>query len=335
MKRRAFIPSVGSTLAMWPYAVSAQPAAKMHRLAIFAGGESTADLNGSSGLRHWREWSQELHRLGYAEGRNLVIYRRSTEGDWRRASEIVREIVNLKPDVIFTPRQDALDAVKSATTTIPIVAIASDPVRLGYAASLARPGGNITGFAFDTGMEIYAKRLELLKEAVPGTSRVAQLALRHYWEGWNGSQVQMAAQRVGIEVIGAPLDAPVNDQTYQRAFATLMRDRADAVAVWPQSENILHGRLIAELAVQARLPTMCVLRENVDAGGLMTYSVDWSDMLRRAAGYIDLILKGADAATLPFQQPTKFELVINLKTAKALGLTIPPSILARADEVIE
>ena len=145
----------------------------------------------------------------------------------------------------------------------------------------------------------------------------------------------MAAQRVGIEVIGAPLDAPVNDQTYQRAFATLMRDRADAVAVWPQSENILHGRLIAELAVQARLPTMCVLRENVDAGGLMTYSVDWSDMLRRAAGYIDLILKGANPATLPFQQPTKFLLVINLKTAKALGLTIPPSILARADEVIE
>src|SRR5690349_21518798 len=177
LKRRAFIPSVGATLTVWPYAVRAQQAAKMHRLAIFAGGESIADLSGSSGLRHWREWNQELHRLGYAEGRNLLIYRRSTEGDWRRASEIVREIVDLKPDVIFTPRQDASDAIKDATTTIPIVAITSDPVRLGYAASLARPGGNITGFAFDTGMEIYAKRLALLKEAVPGTSRVAQLTL--------------------------------------------------------------------------------------------------------------------------------------------------------------
>jgi len=320
---------------MWPYAVNAQQAAKMHRLAIFAGGESITNLSGSSGLRHWREWNQELHRLGYAEGQNLVIHRRSTEGDWRRASEIVREIVNFKPDVIFTPRQDALDAIKSATATIPIVAITSDPVRLGYAASLARPGGNITGFAFDTGMEIYSKRLELLKEAVPGTSRVAQLSLRHYWEGWNGSQVQMAAQRVGIEVIGAPLDAPVNEQTYRRAFATLVRDRADAVAVWPQSENILHGRLIAELAVQARLPTMCVLRENADAGALMTYSVDLADMMRRAAGYIDLSLKGANPATLPFQQPTKFQLVINLKTAKAIGLTIPDLFLARADEVIE
>jgi putative ABC transport system substrate-binding protein len=334
MRRRDFIPAFGAAVA-WPLALRAQQAGRISHVAVLAGGETAVDLSETSRLRQWRAWHDELRRLGYIEGRNLVIDKRSPEGDSRRIPELVRRIISAKPDVIFTPRQDATEAVRTATTTIPVVAIASEPVRLGYAASLARPGGNITGFAFDTGAEIFAKRLELLKEAVPGTSRVAQLALRHYWEGWNGNEVRKAAQRVGIGVTGAPLDAPVSEQTYRRAFATLLRDRADAVAIWPQSENILHGRLIAELAIQARLPTLCVLRENADAGGLMAYSVDLPDMFRRAAGYIDLILKGANPATLPFQQPTKFQLIVNLRTAKALGLALSDSLLTRADEVIE
>ena len=334
MRRRDFIPAFGTAVA-WPLAPRAQQAGRISRVAVLAGGETAADLSETSRLRQWRAWHDELRRLGYIEGRNLVIDSRSPEGDSRRIPELVRQIISAKPDVIFTPRTDALEAIRTATTTIPIVAITSEPVRLGYAASLARPGGNVTGFAFDTGVEIYAKRLELLKEAVPGTSRVAQLALRHYWEGPNGNEVRKAAQRVGIGVIGAPLDAPVSELTYRRAFVTLLRDRADAVSIWPQSENILHGRLIAELAIQARLPTMCVLRENADAGGLMTYSVDLADMFRRAAGYIDLIIKGANPATLPFQQPTKFQLIVNLRTAKALGLAFSDSLLTRADEVVE
>ncbi len=334
MRRRDFIPAIGTAVA-WPLAPRAQQAGKISRVAVLAGGETAADLSETSRLGHWRAWHDELRRLGYVEGRNLLIDKRSPEGDSRRIPELVRQIISAKPDVIFTPRTDASEAIRNATKTIPIVAITSEPVGLGYAESLARPGGNVTGFAFDAGREIFAKRMDLLKEAAPGTSRVAQLTPRHYWEGRFGDQVQKAGPSVGITVIGAPLDAPINEHSYRRAFAALSRDRADAVSVWPQAENVLHGHLIAELAVQARLPTMCVLRENADAGGLMAYSVDLAEMFRRAAGYVDLILKGANPATLPFQQPTKFQLIVNLRTAKALGLTFSDSLLTRADEVID
>lgn len=333
MRRREFISLVGG-VACWPLASRAQRTEKISRIAILAGGETIADVSQISGRRQWLAWHDELRKLGYVEGRNLVIDRKSAEGDSRRVPALVRQIMSFEPDVIFVPRHDLAEAIKTATTKIPIVAITGDPVRTGFAASLARPGGNITGFAFDTGVEIFAKRLALLKEAVPGTFRVAQLTLRHYWESWFGDEVRKASQGIGITVIGATLDAPVNEQTYRRAFATL-QTRADAVSVWPQYENIVHGALIAELAAKARLPTMCVLRENVDAGGFMAYSVDLPDMFRRAAGYVDLILKGANPAELPFQQPTKFELVINLKTARTIGLAVPESILLQAAEVIE
>src|SRR5262249_917699 len=179
-----------------------------------------------------------------------------------------------------------------------------------------------------------AKRLALFKEAVPAASRLAALMLRYFWESGE-EDFRQAARRAGIAILGAPLDSPVDEQAYRRAFAAIVRERADSILVSAQAENAVHRRLIAELAAAGRLPTVCSLRENVEAGGLMAYAFDSVDTWRRVAGYVDLILKGAKPGELPFQQPAKFELIINLKTAKALGLTIPPALLARADEVIE
>ena len=335
MRRREIFGALAGPALVGPLSARAQPPGKVYRVAILAGGDSIADLSETSGLRHWRAWHQELRRLGYAEGANLVIDRRSTEGDRRRVPELVREIVSLRPDVVIVPPPDLVEALRHATTAIPIIAFPADPVRSGFATSLARPGGNITGFTIDAGPEIIGKRMALLKEAVPATTRLAALMLRQYWDGWIGDAYRESARRLGISIVGAPLDAPVNEQAYRRTFAAMVHERVDAVVVSAQSEHYAHRRLIAELAAEARLPTMHSWREHVEAGGLMAYTIDLVDVWRRAADYIGQILKGARPAEMPFQQPTRFELVVNLKTAKTLGITIPPAILLRADEVIE
>jgi len=335
MNRRHFVAALGGAAATFPLAAGAQQPGKVYQVAILAGGDSVANLSETSSLRHWRALHQELRRLGYAEGRNLVVYRRSTEGDSRRIPKLVREVVSLKPHVVFAVRPDLVEALRAATTKIPIIAFSGDPVRYGFAASLARPGGNITGFTIDGGPGIIAKRMSLLREAVPAMTRLAALMLRQYWEGQIGDGHRESARQLGIALVGEPLDAPVNEQSYRRAFADMVREHADAVIVSPQSENLVHRRLIAELAAEAQLPSMHYWREHVEVGGLMAYMIDLADVLRSVAGYIDLILKGANPADLPFQQPTKYELIINLKTAKALGITIPRAILLRANEVIE
>jgi putative ABC transport system substrate-binding protein len=332
--RREFI-SVLWGAASAPLVARAQVPGKAYRLAILTRAEPVANLHETSSHRNWRTWHQELRRLGYSEGRNLHIERRSAEGDLRRLPELVRHIVQWKPDAIFAPNQDGAEALKAATVKIPVVAVTSDPIRSGLAATLARPGGNVTGFSMDAGAEIFAKRMALLKETAPTTSRLAALLLRQHWETWIGDELREAARRLGITLIGALLEAPVNELAYRRAFATMRQERADSALVSPSPENVVHRRLIAELAAQAGLPMMYSWRDNVEAGGLVAYAVDVPDIFRRAAGYIDRVLKGANPAEMPFQQPSKFELVLNLKTAKALGLTIPQSILARADEVIE
>jgi putative ABC transport system substrate-binding protein len=243
--------------------------------------------------------------------------------------------VKFGPDVIFAAAQNIAEAFKSPATTIPVVTTALDPVGIGLVASLARPGGNVTGLSLDAGLETLAKRVALLKEAVPKVSRLAIMSLRQYWEGTYSSPMRDAARQVGLTAIGAPLDAPMNEAMYRRLFAHIARDGGDSIYVSPSVENLSYAQLIADLAVEARLPTMCFWRENAQAGGLMAYAVDLAERWRHAAGYIDRILKGAKPADLPIDQPTKFELVVNQKTAKALGLIIPPSIFARADEVIE
>jgi putative ABC transport system substrate-binding protein len=327
--RREFIGTLAGGLLAAPRASEAQQAAKVARIGYLA-----ANLAASPHLRE--AFLQGLRDLGYVEGRNVVIEYRDAEGKYERYPALATELVALKVDVIVVTSTPAAAVVKQATRTIPIVFTwAADPVGSGLVTSLARPGGNITGLSI-LAPDLVGKRLELLKQAVPGASRVA--ALWHpgdYVERMEKdllTEADRAARALGLrlQVVEAR-----GREDFDRAFSDMTRARADAVTV--QSTNIffIERRRLVDLAAKNRLPAMYLTREFVDAGGLMSYGPNVADLHRRAATYVDKILKGAKPGDLPVEQPTKFELVINLKTAKALGLTIPPSVLGRSDEVIE
>ena len=283
-----------------------------------------------------------LHEFGYVEGQNIAIERQDSEGRAERLPDLATKLVQLKVDVIVLDACGApLNAVIHATSTIPIVVAAcnDDLVATGLISSLARPGGNITGLSELT-PELGAKRLELLKEAVPKVRRVAVLwnptyserfsANFRFWSSdWVG--VRAAAQVLGMTLQSVEIRGP---DDFATAFSAMTRERADALIAFSDPVIVFHGRRIADLAAKNHLPAVYASREVVDAGGLMSYGPSISDMFRRAAAYVGKILKGAKPADLPMEQPTRFELVINLKTAKALGLTIPRSLLPRADEVI-
>ena len=251
-------------------------------------------------------------------------------------SDLANEVVRKKPDLILTISSRMVQNFKAATATIPIVGLMTDPVPLGIVDSLARPGGNITGVCSDAGPEILGKRLELLREAVPGISRAGFLASRGVWEGPSGIAVlRPAAERMGVSIIGPPLEGILQEAEYRRVFDAMIQGRPDAVIVSDQVENQWNVRLIVEFAAKNRLPTIYPYREEVEAGGLMAYATDLLNIYRRAAGYVDQILKGAKPGEIPIYLAVKFELVVNVKAAEAIGLTIPPSVLLRADEVIE
>jgi putative ABC transport system substrate-binding protein len=227
-------------------------------------------------------------------------------------------------------------AFKAATTTIPIVALVGDPVASGLVSSLAHPDGNITGVSIDAGIETYGKRLEILREMVPSVSRVAFLAPRVYWQQhWFGGQMREAADRLGITLLGPPLEMPVNGPEVQRVMAAMAQQGADAIVVSEVPENVPWRQLIVEEAAKYRLPAIYAERDYVDLGGLMAYAEDYADLFRHAAMQIDQILQGAKPADVPIYQSLGWKMIINLKTAKALGIEIPGSILTRADEVIE
>ena len=287
------------------------------------------------GERVYKVFFSELRRLGYVEGKNLVVERRSGEGRTGRYPDLAREVVQLRPDVIYANSTPLVAAFKAATTTIPIVGTTDDPVASGLVASLARPGGNITGFSVVVGDEIFGKYVELLRQAVPGVSRVGFLLRHAAWEGRYGRAMREATQHAGLTLVGAPLNDPIQEPEYRRMFAMLARERVQTLVVSDHAENFAHYRLIVALAAEGRLPAVYPFRNFADAGGLMVYGFDVADVWLGAARYIDQILKGANPGQLPYQRPTKFELVINMKTAKALGLTIPPSLLLRADQVID
>ncbi|RPH54073.1 MAG: ABC transporter substrate-binding protein [Acidobacteria bacterium] len=277
--------------------------------------------------------SSKLRDLGYVEGQNITIEFRSSEGKYERLPDLAAELVRLKVDVIVAPANENVVVARQATRTIPIIMAGSfDPVESGLVASLARPGGNVTGLSFRA-PEIEGKRLELLKEIAPRVSRVAVLSNPTNRAIHSSlAEVEVAARSLRVQV--QILEARGPDE-FQGAFAAMTRERAGALLVFPDGMFLLHRTRIADLAAKSRLPAMYGVREFVDAGGLVSYAPSLRDNLRRAATYVDKILKGAKPADLPIEQPTKFELVINLKTAKALGLTIPQSLLARADQVIE
>ena len=328
VQRRDFLIAVGATLAA-PLAAVAQQAAKVARIGYLAGNQTATP--------HLLEaFRQGLRDLGYAEGRNVVIELRDAEGKFERLSALAAELVALKVDVIVAPSTLAALAAKQATRTLPIVFIgANDPVTDGLVASLARPGGNVTGLA-SLVSELVGKYLELLKQALPEVSRVAFL----WHPGGSGERTEKdmlkaaeaAARALGVRLQFVEVRGP---EDFDRAFSDMTGARAGALTVFGSTMFVSERRRLVDLAAKNRLPGMYPIREFVDAGGLMAYGPNNADLLRRAATYVDKILKGAKPGDLPVEQPTMFELVINLKTAKDLGLTIPPSVLARADEVIQ
>jgi putative ABC transport system substrate-binding protein len=323
MQRREFIALIGGATA-WPLAVRAQ----QPRL-------PTIGFLGATTPAAWDRWLpafvQRLHELGWIEGRTIVIDYRWAEGRTERAAEIAAEFVRLKVDVIVTGGL-TVSAAKQATSVIPIVfALANDPVGGGLVASLARPGGNVTGLSLQA-PELAGKRLALLREALPGISRLAILANAGYPSAvLEMGEVEAAARSLGIEV--AKLEIR-RTEDIAPAFVALTRG-VDALYVGSDALTLTNQVLIRTLALTGRLPTILGSPENVTAGGLMSYGPNITDLFRRAGDYVDKILRGAKPADLPVEQPTKFELVINLGTAKALGLKIPEAFLLRADEVIE
>jgi putative ABC transport system substrate-binding protein len=334
LNRRRFVAACAAVI-VGVRSGGAQQSDRVYRIAILTRAGQGAGATETPSSTAWRVWEEELRRLGYVEGGNLVFDRRVAEDNAQHARELADGIVHHRPDAIFAVSQNAVQALKTATATIPIIAIVADPIGFGFADSLARPGGNVTGFTIDAGLEILAKRFALFKEVVPTASKMACLTSRPIWEGRLGGVFQEAARHVGITMIGAPFDAPAGQPEYRRVFSQMLLDGADSYYAAASLENLAQGQLIAQLAVEARLPGVHFYRENVLAGGLMAYGVNIVDIFRRSAEYIDRVLKGADPAELPFQQPTTFELVINAETALALGIAIPDSILMRADVVIE
>jgi putative ABC transport system substrate-binding protein len=333
MKRREFIGLLGGAAA-WPLGTRAQQRTKPQRIAIFHPAIPATLLTEAGGGSAWRAFFAELRRLGYVEGENLIIERYSAEGHHERYADLAREIVSRDPDLIVTGTNPVVAIFKGATSTIPIVAFMLDPLKAGLVTSLARPGGNLTGITLDAGIEIWGKRLELLKDAVPSMANAAFLGMRGGWEGSAEQVLRDASRRLGISLIfmfpqqGTPAEI-------ERVFDAMARQRPDAVLVSGEGDLYAHRRLIVELAENNHLPTMCPYRDHVEAGGLMAYAVDLAELLRRMADNVHQILNGARPGDIPIYQSTKFELWINLKTARALGLTLPPTLLAHAAEIIE
>jgi putative ABC transport system substrate-binding protein len=332
MNRRAFIAS-GAAIFVAALAAEVQPAAKITRI-----GYLSPNLATSSHLRE--AFRQGLRDLGYVEGRNLVIEYRDAEGKGReRLSALAAELVALKVDVIVTEAGTtaAALAAKQATRTLPIVfAAVADPVGSGLVTSLARPGGNVTGLS-GLSAELVGKRLDLLRQAVPGVVQIAVLwlpgALGERTEKEMLTGAGVAARGLGVRLQFVEVGRDPAD--IDRAFSDMTRARAGALTLLPNNIFYREQRRLVDLAARHRLPTVYPSRDFVDAGGLMSYGASLTDSCRRAATYVDKILKGAKPGDLPVEQPTKFELVINLKTVKALGLTILPSVLARADQIIQ
>jgi putative ABC transport system substrate-binding protein len=326
MKRREFITLLGSAAAGWPLATAhAQRPGKIARIGYL----STANPRSAP---FFQAFEQRLRDLGYIAGQNIVIEYRDAEGEVDRLPGLAADLIRLEVNVIVTASDPATRAAKGATTTIPIVMIAInyDPIVLGYIDSIARPGANVTGLFFQH-LELLTKRFGLFRELLPSVGRVAVLS-----DSYTADQLKVleAANRsVGLEL--QPLELQNSPYDFENVLRATVRSRSEAIFLL-ESAPIFRGRAqIAQLAMEHRLPTSFAFREYVEVGGLVSYGVNFSTMYRRAADYADRILRGTKPADLPVELSTKFELVINLKTAKALGLEVPPMLLARADEVIE
>jgi putative ABC transport system substrate-binding protein len=325
--RRNFLIAAGAFLAA-PFAADAQQSARLPRLGylMFNSAENSKHVNTA--------FRQTMRELGWIDGQNIIIETRFADGDVNRLPALVDELLLLKVDVILAGGSAATRASKSATTTVPIVMFASgDAVGEGFVASLARPGGNVTGMTWLAGPEIVSKQLELLREIAPAASRVAVLMNpRSDSHAASAAEMKIAARKLGTQLQPVRVGSP---SQLEDAFAAMAKERAAALLVLADAMFLGERRRITNLAGSGALPAMYSQREFVDAGGLASYGPSLIDIGRRAARHVDKILRGAKPSDVPVEQPTKFELVINLKTAKVLGLTIPKDVLLRADEVIQ
>jgi putative tryptophan/tyrosine transport system substrate-binding protein len=333
MRRREFITFIGGAAASWPLAAHAQQATKVARIGMLSLGRG--DKSDAS-LKTIDAFIPAMRALGFVEGQNIAFERKFADGDVNKLSELAQELVGQRVDAIVALATPAVRAAKKATSSIPIVGIGmADPVEDELASSLARPGGNVTGTTF-LGPELVSKRLQLLKEIVPSLSRVIVLwHPRAYGERTMAGMLKEAestAQSLGTKLLLVPADSPAD---LDGAFAAMTRERADGLVVFPSPMLYSQYARIVLFAAGSRLPAMYAAREGVDLGGLVSYGTNLPDLSRTTAAFLDRILKGAKPAELPVQQPTKFELVINLTTAKTLGLTISQNFQLIADEVIE
>ena len=327
MDRRTFLGVLAGSLAVTRSVANAQPTGSVRRIGYLSSSSNAATQQTVAAFR------QGLRELGWVEGQNLIADYRYAEGNYDRLPGLVDELVRLKAEVIVAgPTPPALAAEK-ATRTIPIVIWGiTDPVAIGLVASLARPGGNVTGLTLSVGNDFFAKHMQLLKEAVPRIQRYAVLSNpTNTSHAIAVSGLKTAARSLGVSLQLLEVRSPGE---LDGALAAMVKEHAEALVVVPDSMFSANRARLADLATASRLPSISGIREYVEAGSLMSYGPNLAYQLRQAAGYVGKILKGAKPAELPVEQPTTFELVINLKTAKALGLTIPPSVLARADEVI-
>jgi putative tryptophan/tyrosine transport system substrate-binding protein len=327
--RRAFLGTLAGGLLAGPHGGAAQQLAKVPRI-----GYVSTNLAASPQLPE--AFRQGLRDLGYVEGKTIVVEFRSAEGKLERFPALVSELIALNVDVIVAANTQAALAAKQATQTIPIVfAGPFDPVTSGLVTNLAQPGGNVTGLSASVGPELIGKNLELLKQAVPGVTRVAAFWHHDYPERTQKAilgEAEAAARPLGVRLQFVEAGDP---ETFDRAFLEMARKRVEALTVLTSVLIVSSRRRLVDLAARHRLPAVYPMRLFVDEGGLMSYGPLWADIYRRAATHVDKILKGAKPGELPVEQPTKFELVVNLKTAKALGLTIPQSLVQRADQIIE
>jgi len=326
MSGRIFVWFLATLLLTTVYAEAQQPT-KVYRIGYLSAASAEADKN------RFAYFQRGMQELGYIEGKNVVIEQRYAAGQFERIPELSAELIRLKVDVLVVYGETAILAAKNATSTIPIVmTVHPDPVGDGIVASLARPGGNVTGLS-DLHTVLATKRLEILKEVVPSASRIAV-----FFHAANPTllrqlkDIQDIAPAFRATVLAVPVKGP---DDFDRAFVMMRKERAGALMVLGSPLIGIHRQKILDLAAKSRLPAIYTLRDNPEAGGLMSYGANFQELWRRAATYVDKILKGAKPADLPVEQPTKFEFVINLKAAKRIGLTIPPNVLARADRVIK
>jgi putative tryptophan/tyrosine transport system substrate-binding protein len=337
MRRRELISMLGGTAVAWPLAVSADEKSAMRRIAIVA--PNTADVTEKSHTTYWPPFFQALREHGYVEGRNLSISRYSMTGQTENYGSLAREMITANPDILIGFGGVGRELAK-ATNSVPIVANLVDPVGMGLVKNLARPGGNLTGVTVDTGPRVWDKWVETLREFLPHLARVGTLSPRTNEIGGGAAEYVDKSLREtwgpkGVDIISILADPPFDEAAYRRALSTAMTQRLDALVVGGAPQNFPQAATIISFAAEARLPAMYPARQFVDQGGLVAYAFDLIELFRQMGDQTAKILDGAKPGDIPIYQPTRFQLFLNLKTAKALGIEMPTSLLVRADEVVE